>query len=151
MTDVIPARRNGAIALGADAALDPGEVDWRQELTQVIGAQDVDVAFDAVGVSPTFEQAIKAVRLGGTVIAIGGWRTVPIDLSYLVTHEIHLIGSFNYTPKEFDEARLWVGEGRFDLNHIVFDSRPLAEGAAIFSELVVNQPKAIKVVLTSDV
>jgi 2-desacetyl-2-hydroxyethyl bacteriochlorophyllide A dehydrogenase len=150
MTDVIPARRNVAIALGADAALDPGEGDWQQELAQMIGAQEVDVAFDAVGISPTFEQAIKAVCLGGTVIAIGGWRTVPIDLSYLVAHEIHLIGSFNYTPEEFDEARLWLGEGRFDLSPMMIDSRPLAEGAAVFSELVGNRPKAIKVVLTSD-
>jgi threonine dehydrogenase-like Zn-dependent dehydrogenase len=111
----------------------------------------VDVAFDAVGISPTFEQAVKAVRLGGAVVAIGGWRTVPIDLGYIVTHEIHLVGSFNYIPEEFDEARLWLGDGHLDPRSCLINTRPLAEGAAVFAEMVGNGPEAIKVVLTSDV
>jgi L-iditol 2-dehydrogenase len=151
MTDITPTRRNAALALGADAALDPGQEGWRRELAQVVGAPDVDVAFDAVGISPTFEQAVKAVRLGGAVVAIGGWRTVPIDLSYIVTHEIRLAGSFNYTPEEFDEARLWLAYGRLNPRSFLINTRPLAKGAAVFAEMVVNQPEAIKVVLTSDV
>jgi threonine dehydrogenase-like Zn-dependent dehydrogenase len=151
MTDIIPTRRNAAMALGADAALDPRQEDWRQKLVQVVGEQDVDIAFDAVGISPTFEQAVKTVRRGGAVVAIGGWRTVPIDLSYIVTHEIHLAGSFNYTPEEFDEARLWLGDGYLDPRSFLINTRPLAEGAAVFEEMVGNQPEAIKVVLMSDV
>ena len=150
MTDVIATRRDAAIALGADAVLDPGQEDWRQELAQVVGAPDVDIAFDAVGIAPTFEQATKAVRPGGTVVAIGGWRTVPIDLSYIVTREIHLAGSFNYTPEEFNEARIWLAEGHLDPGPSLMNVYPLAEGAAVFEEIVCNRPEAIKVVLTSD-
>ena len=151
VTDIIPTRRDAAVALGADAALDPAQEDWRQELAQVVGAPDVDVAFDAVGISPTFEQAVNAVRLGGTVVAIGGWRTVPIDLSYIVTHEIHVTGSFNYTPEEFDEARLWLGDGHLDPRPFLINTHPLAEGVAVFAKMVGNGPEVTKVVLTSDV
>jgi threonine dehydrogenase-like Zn-dependent dehydrogenase len=147
VTDVMSQRREAALAMGAEAALDPGAGDWQQDLVPLVGAREVDVAFDAVGITPTFEQALHAVRLGGTVVAIGGWRTVPLDLSYLVTHEVHLVGTFNYTPAEFDEARLCVQDGRFDTRPLAVNVRPMAEGVAVFENLVRNPGGAIKTVL----
>jgi threonine dehydrogenase-like Zn-dependent dehydrogenase len=68
-------------------------------------------------------------------------------LSYVVTHEVHLVGTFNYTPEEFDEARLWVQDGRFDTRPLAVNIRPLADGAAVFENLVRNPAGAIKTVL----
>ena len=50
MTDIIPKRRAMALALGADAALDPTEEGWTHRLAEIVD-EKVDVTFDAV-VSP---------------------------------------------------------------------------------------------------
>ena len=148
-TDVIPKRRATAIALGAEAALDPAAEDWRQQLAEVVGTEEVDVAFDAVGIPDTFQQALDSVRPGGTVVAIGGWRSVSLDLSRVVTRELQLQGTFNFTPAEFDEARQWLEGGRLDPHCLVTDVHPLAEGAAVFAKLTQHRSGATKVVLTS--
>ena len=83
------------------------------------------------------------------MVAIGGWHTVPLDLNHFVRREIRLRGTFNYTPDEFDEARLWLEEGQFDPSRLVTDVHPLTEGAAVFAKLARNRADAIKVVLTS--
>jgi threonine dehydrogenase-like Zn-dependent dehydrogenase len=146
-TDVVAPRRVMAEGLGADAALDPSRGDVRALLRAAVDRDEVDVAFDAVGIPATFDQAVEAVRPGGLVMAVGGWRTVPVDLSRLVTREIHVRGTFNYTPGEFAEALNWLVEGRPQARRIVTDVRRLADGPAVFEELAGGRPPAGKVVL----
>lgn len=151
MTDVIPKRLAIARALGAAAALDPTADNWRAALGEVIHSEraEVDVAFDAVGVQPTFQQAIDALRPGGTLIAIGGWRSVNLNLSQLVAREISLRGTFNFTPAEFADSLNLLAEGYFDPSTLVSSTHAMADGASVFADLSQSQADAIKVVLTS--
>jgi len=149
MTDIIPKRRATAIAMGADAALDPTMEGWQRKLADIITVPEVDVAFDAVGIPATFNQALGTVRPGGTVVAIGGWRAVRLDLNQVVTREVRIQGTFNFSSEEFDVARRWLGEGRVEASALITDIRPLAEGAAVFARLVRGRGNTIKVVLTS--
>jgi 2-desacetyl-2-hydroxyethyl bacteriochlorophyllide A dehydrogenase len=148
VTDLIPQRRATALALGAAAALDPTRAVWKEELADIVGSEEIDVALDAVGVPATMQQAIEAVRPGGTVIAIGGWQRAPIDLVRVVAYEIQIKGSINYTPDEFEEACNWLCEGWLNPGNLVTHIRPLSEGAAAFEELVRHPGDFIKVVLT---
>jgi threonine dehydrogenase-like Zn-dependent dehydrogenase len=147
--DLVPKRRAAAIALGADAALDPTEEGWREKLAEVVGKEEVDVSVDAVGTPAAFQQAVSLVGPGGTVIAIGGWCDVPLDLDRLMHLEIHVKGSFGFTPVEFEEGLLWLEESRFDADQVITDVLPLAEeGATVFVELTQHRrPESIKVVL----
>jgi len=149
LTDVIPKRRDVALRLGADAALDPAAADWRDQLGAVVQSAraEVDAAFDAVGIPPTFQQALDAARPGGIVVAIGGWRSVPLNLGPVVAREIQIRGTFNFTPQEFDEARCLLSERRFDPDCLITDSYPLADGAQVFAALAQSQAANIKVVL----
>jgi 2-desacetyl-2-hydroxyethyl bacteriochlorophyllide A dehydrogenase len=147
MTDLTATRRAMAEALGADAAIDPVQVDLHSALRSAAGREEVDLAFDAVGIPATFDQAMVAVRPGGTVVAIGGWRTVPVDLSRLVTREIRVLGTFNYTPAEFAEAIGWLAEGRPDPARVVTDVREFSEAAAVFEALADGRLAGGKVVL----
>lgn len=150
MTDLIPQRRSTAMALGAGAALDPTQGNWKQELAEVVGSEEIDIALDAVGIPSTLQQAIEVIRPGGTVIAIGGWQSVPIDLIRVVAYEVQIKGSINYTPAEFKEACRWLGEGRLKPEYLITHIRPLSEGAAVFEELVQHPEDYIKVVLTTN-
>ncbi len=151
VAELVPRRRAAARELGADAAFDPTVDDWRGLLGGALGSPggEVDVAFDAVGIPATFQQALEAVRPGGVVVALGGWRTVPLNLGPVVAREVRLRGSFNFTPAEFDLARRLLAERAFDPRCLVTDIHPLAVGAAVFAALAQDQAERIKVVLVS--
>lgn len=152
MTDVIPARLAAARELGAQAVCDPRDDGWRTHAAEAAGLTtgEFDIAFDAVGITATFEQAILAVRPGGMVVAIGGWQTVPVNLGPLVAREVTVRGTFNFTPQEFEAAcQVLAGEAAGRLNRIVTTQVSLADGADIFKRLVDSPSEHIKAVLTS--
>jgi 2-desacetyl-2-hydroxyethyl bacteriochlorophyllide A dehydrogenase len=149
-SDVIPKRLQTAKALGADAALNPTEPGWEDQITDNIDAGSVDIAFDAVGNPATLEQCLQAVKIGGVVVAIGGWRSIEIQMNQLVRKEIDLRGTFNYTANEFKKAFQWIIEGRFDPQLIVTHSTPLKEGAETFAYMAKNYAEGIKFVLTQE-
>jgi L-idonate 5-dehydrogenase len=150
VTDPVAYRREKALALGADAAIDPAQPAAQSRLESVIGSSGADLTFDAVGIPATFAQAIQNVRRGGTVIAIGGWQIVPIDLQRVVTYELTVRGTMNYVA-EFDRAIALLSHGLLDHTQFITYEYPMSEGPAAFHQLA-NQPAdSIKVVLTNEV
>lgn len=150
MTDVVAKRRETARVLGADLAIDPRQPDWQEQLQRAVGGAGVDVAFDAVGIPATFEQAIFSLSWCGTLVALGGWQTVTLDLPRLVGREIHLAGTFNYTPGEFELAQQWLAKRVFNPAVFITDLYPISDGAQVFARLAQSQSDSIKVVLTAD-
>ena len=142
VTDLLTSRLETALRLGADVALPPASEAWNENL-------EVDVAFDAVGIAATFNQAIQAVRPGGTVVALGGWQTVPMNLAPFVARELTLRATFNFTPAEFELARRRLEDRAFDPSVIVTNTYPLSEGAGAFQDLSTRQTDAVKVVLNN--
>jgi 2-desacetyl-2-hydroxyethyl bacteriochlorophyllide A dehydrogenase len=136
--DVIAPRRDAALKLGATATFDP--------LVNKPGS-DFDAAFDAVGIAATFEQALFALHAGGMLVAVGGWRTAPLDLTRLVAREIEIRGSFNFKREEFHEACTWLAERRIDAAVVLTAVHPLADGARVFADLTGNPGDSIKTVL----
>lgn len=149
--DLIPKRRATARALGAAAALDPTDDGWKQHLAGVVGSPAVDVAVDAVGTPDAFELAVAGVGPAGTVVAIGGWRPVPLDLDRLMHLELEVKGTFGFISKEFDESLRWLEERRFDVDQVITDVLPLSQGPTVFADLVAGRrPETIKSVLIPD-
>jgi L-iditol 2-dehydrogenase len=71
VSDPTPHRRDVALRLGADVAIDPTSSDLpaaSRELTAGIG---VDVALEAVGSAVTVRDALSVARRGGTVVVMG--------------------------------------------------------------------------------
>ena len=150
MTDVIPKRLEVAAALGADAALNPTEQDWEEQLIEMVGDEAVDVAFDAVGIPATLGQCMQMVKTGGVVVAIGGWRSIELQMNQLVCKKIDLRGTFNYTSDEFEQACQWLVDGRFDPDPLVTHTGPMSEGTDTFAYMVENNAEGIKFVLTQE-
>ncbi len=140
VVDLLEERRQAAAALGATATAAPDSD---------VGA-DYDVAFDAAGLAPTFAQTLSAVELGGTAVALGGWRSVPIDLRRLVAREITLRGSFNFTPDEFARAARWLSEGRVDTARLMSGMQKLSEGARVFEDIAARRIGGVKIMLTNN-
>ena len=149
-TDVISNRLRVATALGATAALNPTQPGWEDQLAEKIGAETVDIAFDAVGIPATLEQCLQAVKPGGVVVAIGGWRSIELQMNQLVRKEIDLRGTFNYTDDEFEKACQWLVDGCFDPGLLVTHTGAMSEGADTFAYMAENYAEGIKFVLTQE-
>lgn len=67
----VAARRDLALAAGADAALDPQAVDVVHEIQRDTGRRGVDVAVDCAARQETIDQSIRAVRNAGRVVVTG--------------------------------------------------------------------------------
>jgi L-iditol 2-dehydrogenase len=150
VTDVIQRRLEVAAMLGADAALDPAKPDWEDQLVETVGSESVDIAFDAVGIPATLGQCMQMIKESGVVVAIGGWRSIALQMNQLVRKEIELRGTFNYTVDEFEQACQWLVECCFDPDLLVTHTHPLREGADTFSYMTKNSAEGIKFVLTQE-
>lgn len=96
MEQVSSRRREFALEFGAHHVVDPikeNVVTAVQELTNGLGA---DIAFDAAGVQPAVDTAIKAIRARGTLVNIALWGSKRVSL--------------NMTDMLFGERRYMAGK-----------------------------------------
>jgi alcohol dehydrogenase len=62
--------------------LNQNEVDVVGEIMRLTGGKGVDVAIEALGTQPTFENALRVVRAGGTLSSLGvysGKLSIPLE------------------------------------------------------------------------
>ncbi len=93
VSDIVAARRNKAIELGADVALDPTAHDLRQQVHELTGL-GFDMVFEASGAPPALRAAFDLVRPGGTIVQIGTVGTADIPIPVNQTH-----GARNQLPR----------------------------------------------------
>lgn len=74
--DPLPIRRAAAEAVGADRVLDPTacDVGWEIKSEMPHQAAGVDVAIEISGHYAALQEAIRSVRMGGTVVAAGYYQ-----------------------------------------------------------------------------
>jgi threonine dehydrogenase-like Zn-dependent dehydrogenase len=76
-----PVRMKMSKLMGADAVLDPHDVDFIAEIKRLTGG-GADVAIEALGIQTTFENCLRCLRPGGTLSSLGvysGKLQVPYD------------------------------------------------------------------------
>ncbi|WP_410873127.1 NAD(P)-dependent alcohol dehydrogenase [Nocardia sp. A7] len=78
------ARRELAVELGADAALDPADGPTAARIRELTG-DGATHALDTTGIATVLGDAVAALAVGATVVAVGlGRGTPPVDVSDLV-------------------------------------------------------------------
>jgi 2-desacetyl-2-hydroxyethyl bacteriochlorophyllide A dehydrogenase len=119
VSDLVAVRRNKAIELGADMALDPTAHDLRHQVQELTGL-GFDMVFEASGAPPALRAAFDLVRPGGTIVQIGtvGAADIPIPVNQLMVREINFRGSMRYGDT-FDEAIRLVAAGRIHLGSMI--------------------------------
>lgn len=133
----------------------------RKTLTRAVAFAAIDVAapgecapafaqvvVDAVGNAKSREASFSLVAAGGLIAHVGlGGAAGGVDARRLTLQEIVLCGSYTYTKKDFAEtARACLAGELGDLEWP--QTRPLAEGAAVFAAATKGEIAAPKVVLT---
>ena len=139
-------RLAAAAALGGQA-LDPRNVDVVKTVRAAVGGLGATVSVDAVGKAVTREQCISSTRPGGRMILSGlHEETSAIPVADVIRREITLIGSFCYTPADFQDAIGLLSQGQIRLDPWIVEA-PLADGGQWFERLSSENPGKIAKVL----
>jgi L-iditol 2-dehydrogenase len=145
--DLEQERLDLARELGADAALKADHYDIPAKVRALSHGRGADSAFEAVGIGPTVETAIKCVRRGATVTLVGNVSPlVEIPLQSIVTQQLRLQGSCAVAG-EYPAALVMIENGRINVDKILSASAPLAQGAEWFKRVYDKEPGLMKVVL----
>jgi D-arabinose 1-dehydrogenase-like Zn-dependent alcohol dehydrogenase len=88
-----PAQREFVQELGAESVIVDDGTGFHKKLSD-----PVDIALDCVG-EPTFNAALRSLAVGGRIVTIGNVREerVPVNLGYLITRGITILGSSGAT------------------------------------------------------
>jgi L-iditol 2-dehydrogenase len=145
--DPEPSRRDLALSLGADAALDPAASDVAREVATVTEGRGADLSFEAVGLPDAVRTAISVVRRGATVTLVGNLApSAELPLQAVVTRQLRLQGSCSIAG-EYPAALALIERGLVNVDAMRSAVAPLAEGAAWFDRLYRREPGLMKVIL----
>ncbi len=144
--DLDPGRLEVARRLGATDTLPARDTDVPAEVRALTG-RGADIAFDAVGLSPTVASAAQCVRKGGSLTLIGNLApSAELPLQAVVTRQLRLFGSCA-SAGEYPQCLDLMARGVVDVDPLISAVAPLAEGNAWFQRLYGGEPGLIKVVL----
>jgi threonine dehydrogenase-like Zn-dependent dehydrogenase len=105
------------------------------------------LVIDAVGFAATRATASALATPGGVIVHIGlGEDTGGLDIRRMTLQEITFIGTYTYTMQDFRDTAQAIFDGRLGPLDWT-ETRPLADGAAAFSDLRQGKVATPKIVL----
>jgi 2-desacetyl-2-hydroxyethyl bacteriochlorophyllide A dehydrogenase len=114
VADLIPARLDKALAVGADAVINSAEEDVANRLLELHGAGEsmfpgkvgTDVYFDAAGAPAVINTALAAAKPGARlgVVAVHK-QPVEVDFVNIMSNEITIVGSMGYPDEIFEVTK----------------------------------------------
>jgi L-idonate 5-dehydrogenase len=119
VSDLVAARRQKAVELGVDVALDPLAKDLDDQV-RALTDDGFDMIFEATGAPPALRGAFDLVRRGGTIVQIGtmGVADIPLPVEQLMVREISFLGSMRYGDT-FEQAIRLVAAGRVNVQPFI--------------------------------
>ncbi|MDX1890463.1 zinc-binding dehydrogenase [Mycolicibacterium sp. 050158] len=131
--DVKPAILERALAVGADFAFDARDADLAANISEATGGRNLDVAFDAVGIASTFEQALNSLTVGGRLVGVGMSADTPNigPTAFFNLLKRQVLGHLGYQNADIGTLAALVSLGRLDLSRSISEIVPLenvAEG-----------------------
>lgn len=142
------ARRERALALGADAAVDAFADDAVDQVRRALG-ESADVVFDCVAGEATTRQAIGLADKGGTVVVVGvpsGEVRLPLQL--VQDRQLRIQGSATYLPEDVAGSIELLRSGSVRPEDFVTSVVPMESAAAAFEQAA--SPQHIKVLIAID-
>ena len=136
VTDVVEAKRERALRLGADVVVDAAAEDAVEQVRAALG-ESADVVFDCVAIQSTVAQAIAMASKGGTVVVVGvPTGDVSVPLAIVQDHQIRIQGSATYLPEDYAESISLLRSGAVRADDIVTAVRPVEAVAQAFEDSV---------------
>lgn len=148
-TDVLESRRQMALRLGADTALDPLIEDVAGKVLDGTEGRGVDFVIVATGNPKAIQQAITSVRSGGKVVLFGAparGTLVTLDLSRLFLQEIGIQSSYSTSETEIQMALELIESKRIQPSQLITHRLPLERTVEAF-HLAEGGKETVKVIV----
>jgi L-iditol 2-dehydrogenase len=137
-----------ALQLGADHGLLAHEIDVAEAVRKLTGGIGADVSIEVVGNTAAVSSAIASLRKGGALTIVGNLAaTVDFPLQEVVTRQISVNGSCS-SCGEYPACLDMIARGQIDVDALVSEVAPLADGATWFEKLYNQEQGLMKVILT---
>ena len=129
--DINPVVRERALELGADHAFDSRDDGLADSILEITGGRGLDVAFDAVGLRVTFEQALDRLTNGGRLVSVGMSAETPTvgPTSLFGLTRRQVLGHLGYLNADIETLANLVSRGRLDLTRSISAVVPLEDVA----------------------
>ena len=127
-TDLIPARLEKALFIGADAAFDARDPELQEKVFSLTSGMGVDTTLLAVPSEKAFFQALSCTRKGGKILFFAEFPDeveIPINPNVLYRREIDLMGSYSSSYRLQSLAADIVFNQRIDVDALISDRYPL--------------------------
>jgi len=150
VVDIDSARLVYADKLGATIVCNPKEGEINDIVLDKTEGKGFDLSFDVAGSSEAFDTTLHILRRKGRLISIAGWnKDSHLDLNYLVTREITVSGSYNYTKKEYEEAINLILQEKIRVEELISGIYTLAKAKEAFDILSQKPSPVLKLLIES--
>ena len=142
ISDTIDERLQIAQRLGADHVINAKQEDTVQKTKEFTGGYGADVVIEAIGMPATWEQALKIVRKGGTVLEFGGCppeTEIKVSTEQLHYGETTVMGAFHTTPLHFKKALNLIASGTIDVRPLITNHMKLKDIKQAFETLATSK------------
>jgi L-iditol 2-dehydrogenase len=136
--DLVEERLNLAKKLGVDEVINADKENVVEEVKRLTGGYGADVVIEAIGLPATWEQALKLVRKGGTVLEFGGCppgTEIKIDTELLHYGQVTVLGAFHTTPLHFKKALNLITSRTIDVRPLITRRMKLEDVKEAFNVL----------------
>ncbi|MDH5754293.1 MAG: zinc-binding dehydrogenase [Candidatus Bathyarchaeota archaeon] len=147
--DLVDERLNFAEKLGADETINAGRENVVEMVRQLTDGYGADVVIEAIGLPATWEQALKLVRKGGTVLEFGGCppgTEIKVNTELLHYGEVTVLGTFHATPLHFRKALNLIASGTINVKPLMTRKMRLEEIKEAF-EILSTSKSEIKITI----
>ena len=135
-----------ARALGADHGINHYQQKISEEVRKLTNKEGVDIVIEHVG-SATWDESVKCLKPAGTLVTCGATTgfNASIDLRFLFSRQLSLLGSYMGTMSEFREVLGHVFAGRLQpvVDRVfpfaeIRDAHDYLEKSQMFGKVVLN-------------
>jgi L-iditol 2-dehydrogenase len=114
VADIVPARLEKALKVGADAVINSADEDVSTRLIELHGTGDslwpgkagTDIYLDAAGVPAVITTALGVAKRGSRLGVVAVHKEpIPVDLMNVMSNELTIVGSMGYPSEIFEVTR----------------------------------------------
>ncbi|HMO57488.1 MAG TPA: galactitol-1-phosphate 5-dehydrogenase [Roseiflexaceae bacterium] len=133
--------------LGADLTVNVAEEDAVATVLAATEGRGAHAAIEAVGITPTVQQALAMTRIGGHVTWIGNSAPeVTLNMQQVVTREITIRGVYGFGD-EFGQAIHALSSGALPVAPLIEQVAPFHKGPPLFDGLARGTLETVKIIL----
>jgi len=147
ISDFVDERLQVAQKFGADEIVNAKHYDPVKKVREFTDGYGADVVIEAIGLPATWEQALKMVRKGGTVLEFGGCppgTEIKVGTELLHYGEVTVFGTFHAAPAHFKKALNLIASGTVKVKPLITRKMKLDEIKEGF-EILTTSKRELKI------